>query len=192
MLKWIAAALVISVTISGCSDDKKEEVLKEKDNTIVLSADGIGSINSTSSFNMHQVTLAFTDFNVIEELNYHTGAPYPVIKVSDGVKPMLTIIPDESQQNIFSVIVEDNKVENSLGHHLGMLYKNIYKKSQADKCQAGAEDMLGKALCYAPKTPNILYVFNGKANGTPEGTVPSNDVLESWVLESIIWRPKSK
>jgi hypothetical protein len=184
--------LISLVTLNGCGgdDDKKMKMAKaEEDKTIVLSANGVGPINATTSFNMHQMTLAFSDYNVVEELNYHSGTPYPVIRISDGVKTMMTIIPDGSQKNIFSIMIEDNLIINSLGHHLGSNYSEIYTYGQNEECQPGADDMSGKVICYAPKTPNILYVFNGSSAGET-GVVPAADVLQGWGLESIIWRPK--
>ena len=117
------------LSLSGCGgkDDKKMKMAKaEEDKTIVLSESGVGPINATTSFNMHQMTVAFSDFNVVEELNYHSGSPYPVIRISEGVKTIMTIIPDGSQKNIFSIIIEDNLIVNSLEHHLGTSYSEVY------------------------------------------------------------------
>ena len=192
-IKFIGIIGILALlTLGGCGgdDDKKMQMAKaEEDKTIVLSANGVGPINATTSFNMHQMTLAFSDFNVIEELNYHTGTPYPVIRISEGIKTMMTIIPDGSQKNIFSIMIEDNLIINSLGHRLGTSYSEIYTYGQNEECQAGVDDMSGKVICYAPKTPNILYVFSGSSVGEP-GVVPAADVLQGWGLDSIIWRPK--
>jgi hypothetical protein len=182
--------ILISLTLGACdkkgSIDNKSNDKIEK--SIVLSADGIGPINATTSFNMHQLTLAFSDYNVVEEVNYQDGNSFPVIRVSEGVKTIMTVVPDTSRQNIYSVMIEDNIVTNSLGHHLGSLYSNVYAYGQTEECQAGADDMAGKVLCYAPKTPNILYVFTG--SGNTDSNMPSADILQSWGLESVIWRPK--
>ena len=182
---------LFALTLSACGNDEsdKEKNASNKSKSISLSADGIGAINANSAFNMHDITLAFPDYSVVEELNYHLGAPYPIIRVSKGVKTIMTINPDQSQKKIFSVIVEDNLVNNELGHPLGTDYSKIYSYGQNEECQLGAEDMAAKVLCYAPATPNILYVFNGKGGGN---TMPPADVLQSWSLESIIWRPKQQ
>ncbi|MCF6190360.1 MAG: DUF1131 family protein [Cocleimonas sp.] len=195
LFSWLFTKLSIILiattllTACGSDDGKLKKVAATEDKTIVLSAGGIGPINATTSFNMHQMTLAFSDFNVVEELNYRSGSPFPVIRISEGVKTVMTIIPDGSQQNIFSIIVEDNLIVNSLGHHLGSNYSEVYTYGQNEECQAGSDDLLGKVICYAPKAPNILYVFNGKWDGEL-GKVPTADILQGWGLESIIWRPK--
>ncbi len=179
-------------TLVGCGGDGDENMKMkqaEEDKTIVLSANGVGPINASTSFNMHQMTLAFSDYNVVEELNYQSGSPYPIIRISEGIKTIMTIIPDGSQKNIFSIIVEDNLIINSLGHRLGTSYSEVYTYGQNEECQAGVDDMSGKVICYAPKSPNILYVFNGSSVGEV-GVVPAVDVLQDWGLESIIWRPK--
>ncbi len=180
------AVLALSAC-GGDSDEIKSEAVNEK--TIVLSENGVGPINATTSFNMHQMTLAFSNYSVVEELNYQSGNPFPVIRVSEGVKTIMTIIPDASQKNIYSIIVEDNVISNSLGHHLGTIYSDVYSFGQTEDCQVGSQDMAGKVICYAPKTPNILYVFNGKKSNA-NVAIPPAEVLQNWVLESLIWRPK--
>jgi len=186
----IGLCLLFATALSACGGDKKTQATApEEDKSIVLSENGVGPINATTSFNMHQMTLAFNDLNVVEELNYQAGSSFPVIRISEGVKTLMTIIPDASQQNIFSIIVEDNLIINSLGHRLGTNYSDVYADGQYEDCQAGTNDMSGKVMCYAPKTPNILYVFNGTRAGET-GIVPTADILQAWGLESIIWRPK--
>ncbi|MEE9309419.1 MAG: DUF1131 family protein [Cocleimonas sp.] len=188
----IIITLFALFTLSACDNDNDEKMKRaeaEVNKTIVLSENGVGPINATTSFNMHQMTLAFSNYNVVEELNYDSGSPYPVIRVSEGVKTIMTILPDGSQKNIFSIIVEDNLIVNSLGHSLGTNYSEIYTYGQNEECQAGMNDMTGKVICYAPKAPNVLYVFNGSIAGG-EGIVPAADILQGWGLESIIWRPK--
>ena len=182
---------LLALVLFGCNGSvKNKSGEKQEDKSIVLSANGVGPINATTSFNMHQMTLAFNDYNVIEEVNYQSGHPYPVIRVSEGVKTLLTIIPDGSHQNIYSIIVEDNLISNSLGHPLGTLYSDIYTYGQKEECQPGTQDMAGKVLCYAPKTPNILYVFNDSKSTSKADVMPPADELQNWALESIIWRPK--
>ncbi len=183
--------VLTSVFISSCDDNDKDDNNAsggESGKTVIMSADKVGPINADSPFNMHNITEAFPDYSVVEELNYHLGAPYPVIRVSKGVKTLMIINPDQSQKKIFSVIIEDNLIKNGLGHPLGTTYSKVYAFGQTEECQMGSEDMAGKVLCYAPKTPNVLYVFNGKgANGN--NALPPAEVLQGWSLESIIWRP---
>jgi len=71
------------------------------------------------------------------------------------------------------------------------LYNEIYSYGQNEQCQPGVQDLAGKMLCYAPKYPNILYVFNGVWQNVTVGKAPPADILQGWALESIIWRPKS-
>ena len=188
-----AFTLFLSLSLSSCDSDKIEDKSEETmpvETSIILSPDGIGPINATTSFNMHQMTLAFNNYSVVEEVNYAEGNPFPAIRISEGVNTIMKIIPNASQQGIYSVIIEDNIVKNSLGHPLGTIYNEIYSYGQNEKCQLGSQDLAGKMLCYAPKNPNILYVFNGNSESTT-GKAPSADVLQGWALESIIWRPKS-
>jgi len=190
----LALASVLSLALSSCDNDISKEATEstpQQNTSIILSQDGIGPINATTSFNMHQMTLAFSDFSVVEEVNYIEGTPFPAIRISEGVNTIMNIIPDASRQGIYSVIIEDNIIKNSLGHALGTLYNEVYSYGQNEQCQLGVEDLVGKMLCYAPKHPNILYVFNGARKNVTAGKAPATDILQGWALESIIWRPKS-
>jgi len=193
------AIIVISLSalfLSACDNETVEEItqippkVEEDPNAIVLSEDGIGPIQANTTFNMHKMTLAFNQYSVVQELNFANQNSSPIIRISEGVNTIMSIIPDASHEKIYSVIVEDNIVKNGLGHPLGTTYSKIYNYGQNEQCQFGTEeDMSGKVICYAPQYPNILYVFN---DNTPDilSAIPPADVLQGWALESIIWRPK--
>ena len=190
ILKALTVSL-FTLVLSACDNEQSDsgKTSSNKQNKIIaMSTDRIGTITADSVFNMYDITVAFPDYSVVEELNYHLGSPYPIIRVSKGVKTLMIINPDKSQKKIYSVIIEDNLIKNDLGHPLGTDYSKIYTYGQNEECQLGTEDMAAKVLCYAPKTPNILYVFNGKGGGN---AMPKADVLQGWSLESIIWRPQA-
>jgi len=193
LLKTLCISFLLMSLLAGCDKEKDEQKAEQQpvNESIILTEDGIGPINATTSFNMHQMTLAFSQYSVVEEVNYKDGKPFPAIRISEGVKTIMNIIPDAAHKNIYSVIVEDNVVQNNLGHHLGMPYNQIYSYGQTQPCQMGDADMTGKVLCYAPSAPNILYVFNGMRTGGSADKVPPADILQGWSLESIIWRPKA-
>ena len=191
-LRVVTLTTALSTLLSGCSNDdeeKKTVAVEPQQVEIFLSADGVGPLNGTTTFNMHQMTVAFHEYSVEEVVNFQQKTPYPVIRISKGGNGLLTINPDSSRENIYSILVEDNLVKNSLGHHLGTVYSDVYTYGQTEKCQSGIDDMSGKVLCYAPKTPNILYVFNGRWDG-PDSKMPPAEILQDWILESIVWRPK--
>jgi len=171
------SCLFLTAMLSACGGKETKKIeesakVEPADNAIILSPDGIGPINATTSFNMHQMTLAFNQYSVVEEVNYVKGKPFPAIRVSEGVNTLMNIIPDASRP-------------------LGTSYSEVYTYGQQQACQPGAEDLAGKMLCYAPNHPNILYVFNGLWDGAGNGKIPPADILQGWGLETIIWRPKS-
>lgn len=172
----------------GCGDTVENKHSSAAQPVEMLSADGIGPINAETAFNLHDITGAFQGLNVMQRTNYTNGEEYPVIQVSKDVKPLLTINPDVNQKNIFSVQVHDNLIGNQLGHGIGMRFVDIYSGGATEECAPGAEELSGKVLCYAPGTPNILYVFGGNWDG-PDGTLPPKDVLAKWQLEEMVWKP---
>ncbi len=184
-------SLMLSLLIACGSRDKADETAnpqKKQHNPIVLSADGVGPINASTPFNMHQITRAFQDYSVTEYRQFQSGNAEPVIRISEAGKPLILINPDADQKGIFSVFVMSNKIGNALGHDIGTPFNKIYTYDTTEPCIAGTEEFTGKVLCIAPSAQNILYVFSGKWDG-PNNEVPPAAILASWVLDTIVWKP---
>ena len=185
------------ILLGACSNDSDDANGQSKpvavsnnssSEAIVLSTNGIGPINNNTSFNIHDITQLFNELNVSQQTSFQEGDSYPVIRVAKGAKTLMTINPTADLNGIYSVVVEDNLIQNHLGHRLSTKFSNIYNYGQVEKCQAGQEELSGKTICYAPKARNILYIFKGRWSG-PNNEIPPEDVLASWTLNSIIWKP---
>ncbi len=189
--KIIVLAGFLVAFMTACSSDDRSTTnggTGTNEPTIMLSTDGVGPINASTPFNMHQVTLAFQDYSVTEYTQFQDGASIPVIRVSEEGKPLLLINPDEEQKNIFSIFITSNKIGNALGHQIGALYSEVYNYGETEPCIAGTEEFTEKVLCMAPEAGNILYVFSGKWDG-PKKETPPTAILANWGLDTIIWRP---
>ena len=160
---------------------------------MVLSSAGVGPINAQTAFNIHQITLAFEEhrYNVEQIQTYTEGNSHLVIRVSKNAEPLLLITPNETQRRIFSVQIKDNRVGNVLGHTLGMEYGAIYSYGKTEQCSLGQDPLQERVLCYAPNSGNIIYLFkDDQPQNVAYQTLPPVDALDSWKLESIIWKPK--
>lgn len=194
-LHLLFSALIIFAlfSLSACTGDGADDNTANNDNSaksIMVSSDGVGPINASTPFNMHKITVAFPDYSVVEQSQFQKGAVSPIIRVSSRGRPLLIIYPDTQLKNIFSVVIKDNQIGNSLGHDIGFPYSKIYTYETREPCAPGVEELNGKVLCMAPNSPNMLYVFSGQWDG-PTGQIPPVEVLANWNLEEIVWRPKS-
>jgi hypothetical protein len=186
------------VLISACSNENEtnnpQQITQTLDaipsDTILLSAKNIGPINAQTPFNIHHFTISFQGFNVSQQTSFQEGEAYPVIRIAQGAKNLMTVNPTADQTGIYSVVIEDNLVRNQLGHRLSTQFSHIYTDDNVEKCLAGREELSGKTICYAPNARNVLYIFSGRWNG-PDGEIPPQDVLSTWTLDSIIWKPLS-
>ncbi|MDQ5770469.1 DUF1131 family protein [Thiothrix subterranea] len=186
--RWVLGATVALLSVTACDDQANTVVQPTVKPIEMLSVDGIGPINGNTPFNLHDITMAFQGLNVAQRTNYAEGQEYPTITVSQDLKPLLSINPDAKHEKVFSVMVHDNLIGNGLGHALGSRFNEVYAYGATEECRAGAEELSGKVLCYAPKTGNVLYLFGGTWNG-PDGSVPPKDVLANWQMEAMIWKP---
>lgn len=186
--RWVLGATVVLLSATACDNQANKVVQPTVKPLEMLSVDGIGPINANTPFNLHDITMAFQGLNVAQRTNYTEGQEYPVITVSQDLKPLLSINPDAKREKVFSVMVHDNLIGNGLGHPLGSRFNEVYAYGATEECRAGSEELSGKVLCYAPKTGNVLYLFGGTWNG-PDGSVPPKDVLANWQMEAMIWKP---
>jgi hypothetical protein len=183
--------VLLMMSLVACDSNKQEtaSVTPPIEKTIILSEAGVGPLNATTPFNIHQITLAFDDYSVTEYTKFREGESSPVIRVSEGGTPLIIINPDTKGDNIFSIVINSNKIGTTLGHQIGSRYQDIYNYENKEPCIPGVEELSGKVLCIAPKTPNIIYQFHGQWDG-PDGEKPPTDILSTWVLQSIIWKPE--
>lgn len=184
--------VLLLMTIVACNSDdpQKTTTASIKEKKIIISEAGVGPINATTPFNIHQIALAFDGYSVEEYTKFQEGESSLVIRVSENGTPLIVINPDTKGDNIFSIIISSNQIGNTLGHEIGSRYQDVYNYENKEPCIPGAEEHAGKVLCIAPKTPNIIYQFNGQWDG-PDGETPPTEVLSIWALESIVWKPQS-
>ena len=195
LYQWLGA-LVITTSLTACSEEitsasttEEAQVTTETSSRLSVSDLGVGTVTAATPFNIHQITLAFPNYSVVQELNFQEGEQYPIISVSKGTNTLITINPSLDLESIYSVVVEDNLINNSLNHRLGTLFSDIYAdENKVFRCQAGAEEMSGKVLCVAPGASKLLYQFTGAWDG-PDAQLPPTAILNGWALETIIWKP---
>lgn len=189
-------ALLTILMLSGCTEEitttQGSSIIKDANasdkSSLSVSKLGVGPINGDTPFNIHKITQAFPNYSVVEQLNFQEGESYPIISVSKGTKRLMSINPTLDLKSIYSVVVEDNIINNALKHRLGTMFTDIYTGNVAYRCQPGVEDLSGKVLCMTPTGSNMMYLFTGKWDG-PDAKMPPSTVLYDWELEAIIWKP---
>ena len=196
--KWLNILLpcLLVTLLNGCGGDGNENNINEQaqlselssGNRINLTSDKVGPINAKTPFNIHHITQVFQGLNVSQQTSFQEGQAYPVIRVAKGAKTLMTINPTSDQNSIYSIVIEDNLIRNKLGHRLSTQFSDIYSFGNVEKCLAGKEELSGKTVCYAPNSRNVLYIFTGRWNG-PNNEIPPEDVLSTWTLDAIIWKP---
>nr|CAA6826224.1 MAG: Unknown protein [uncultured Thiotrichaceae bacterium] len=187
------SGMMLISCLSACVGDNNAETSSEQETPLfTLSADGVGPLNSGTPFNLVQIGSAFQDYNVAQETHIEEGSEYSVITVKQHIRELLSINSDYRQESVFSVIVHDNLIGNELGHRLGDKFNEIYSYGETEECAPGLEEWSGKVMCYAPKTNNILYLFENDVYQGADGVVPAPDVMIDWQLASIVWKPPVK
>lgn len=192
-IKSTVISILITALVAACSKEDVDSTrvantTPSADASIMISRDGVGPINASTPFNMHQVTMAFPEYSVTEYTQFKDGNSAPVIRVSEEGKPLITINPDQALEKIFSVFVFSPKIGSALGHTVGQPFSSIYTYEETEPCIPGTDEFAAKVLCIAPKAPNLIYVFTGKWDG-PTSETPPVAILSNWILDTIVWKP---
>ena len=198
-LAGVLSGILLSGLLVACGeDDSKSQTAEQTEPLFMLSADGVGPLNADTPFNLRRIGDAFQDYNVTEETHFLNGEKYPVITVKQQADSLISINPDHRQQNVFSIVIHNNRVGNKLGHQVGEAFNKIYSYEKTEECAPGVEEWEGKVMCYAPQNKNILYLF-ASAEGSIENVVrslenivPPPETMADWVLEAIIWKPPGR
>ncbi|MEL6350501.1 MAG: DUF1131 family protein [Cyanobacteria bacterium J06627_28] len=153
---------------------------------IVISKNSIGNIDSNTPFDVAEIQASFPGRTVTEDSFSAEGVTYPAIKVSDGEGELLTITALPDNTTIDTITSSSPQVINSLGHDIGTPFSDVFDNAGSD-CVAGVDAYQGKAMCFAPDTDNIQYVFDGPSDSTYPGILPPTETLSSWTIEEIRW-----
>ena len=156
---------------------------------LVVSEKELGGINSNTPFRKNEIQELFPKFDIIKDVSTTEGEIFPIFRIKKYGQDILVINPTTDRQHIFSIQIKSEIVKNELGSNLGSTYHEIYgDQPPINNCSSGIEEQSGKVICSASGSEHIIYVFSGKWHG-PDGVLPPTEILQSWKLIEIIWKP---
>lgn len=158
----------------------------DPEQAMTVSERGVGPINKNTPFDRKAIQKLLPHLEVKEGVSSTEDEEFPVLLVSDGKGLLFTIIP-AGKKKIFSVVLENDRVSNELGHKMGQSYKQVFQ-GKPGQCYAGLEEYSGTVLCGAPNSEHLNYLFEGEWNG-PDGQVPPQKILNGWKISSVVWKP---
>jgi len=151
-------------------------------NKLIFEESGLNVLEGNNAFNFKSIKHLLPTYQVIKSIGYTENEPYPTIEVSLNNELLVTV--NSAGNEIFSIISKSNKVASYTGHKIGDLFKNIYKNSKYD-CNVGYEEWAGYAMCRAPESEHIYYVFE-KTN-MQDYELPTREQLNPVKIEAIFW-----
>ena len=169
--------LLLSLSFASCStQDKSNE-------TLVLSENGLNSLDANTTLNLKNIQSHFPTLELKQLQGSTEGEAYPLIKAYENKKEIFSIT--FSDENLFSIIIISNRVNNASNVKIGDTFSHIFAKS-TPKCYPGSEEMSGLVICKKIGSKHIWYTFEVNFNG-PDGVVPPNNILQKGILKQIVW-----
>ena len=154
----------------------------DKTTQLTVSEAGLGGLKPNTPFSQDQMQQLFPNFDIVKDSRSTEGERFPIFRIRKDGQDILVINPTSDYQHIFSVQIKSKTVKNQLETNLGSTY-------QLDKsCSPGVEEQSGKVICLAFGSKRIMYVFAGEWHG-PDGVLPPIEILRSWELSEIVWKP---
>ena len=150
---------------------------------------GIGPLNGQTHFNQQEIQKLLPGFKVTAGVGAFEDQTFPTLLVSDAKGLLLTINPDgDKPGEIYSIIVETNRLPNSLGDKLGSTYGKVYRGFKAT-CVAQLEQLEGTMLCEMPQSQHISYLFEHQQIHSGKNGIPPQKIIETARLKNIVWKP---
>ena len=180
-----------------CQQDYKElkaqinKLLQEPADTttqLTVSEAHLGKLKPDTPFREDRIQQLFPNFDIVKDTSSTEGELFPIFRIRKNSQDILVINPTSDHQHIFSVEIKNKIVKNELGANLGSTYHEVYGNQLDTNCSPGVEEQSGKVICFALGSKRIMYVFAGKWHG-PDGVLPPIEILRSWELSEIVWKP---
>lgn len=156
-----------------------------------ITADGVGTLNATTSFDAAAIAQALPGFKtgtVLTNLETTTANAIGVFKASpDGDVQVLHIVgtPGGHVKEIHGV---GRLVAGPNGEQPGMTMAET--RADPATCRAGKSMWSGLAVCQSLAAHNVLLTFSIMSDLAAPGKLPPRAQLEGAQLQQIIWLPK--
>ena len=176
-------ALAVSVisTHASAADPVDQYVVRET---------GVGPLDAETPLDPHAVEgLLPAGLSARWESVQFPGAlPYPVLRVWDG-STLLFELESATPHNpvLSSIAVLSPRIADAHGVRVGAFYRSLFKHNDDPACQSGFGRFSGRAVCRAPDSAHVFYVFSGP-KPLASGVLPAPDELARWRVLAILWR----
>jgi hypothetical protein len=164
---------------SGCS---------EPDTTlpysIEIEEEKAGRITSETPFDASHIASLMPGFDVKPYTAFSAGMPHTVLRVSRHERPIMSIMPTPDGKRVHSVTVHDPEVTAQRRVHVGAPFAKIFHC--AEPCSRADEYGKDKALCKAPGSLHIFYLFT--LDGSQTDDLQTLETLGTTPVEAIIWK----
>lgn len=155
--------------------------------SLEITPQGVGEVTSSSPMIQSTISEQLDNkYRLRSGMQTSKGQILAVYQGMNGEQVKIDVIGPEGG-NVSTIIVSDSQVKTSWGTQIGDAFSTIYQQAYG-VCEQG--EMINQQPtieCQAPQSKNISYRFTGKWQG-PEGLMPSDDVLQHWKINQIIWR----
>lgn len=155
----------------------------------VVNENGVGPLDATTPLEPVAIEKRLPEgFSVRwESVQFGNAAPYPVLRVWDGGKVLMELesyTPHNPQLTGITVLTP--RIADERGARVGARMKSLYRYGDKPDCMPGVGRFSGAAICHAPSSAHVFYIFRGK-KPAPENVVPAWDELAKSKLVAIMW-----
>lgn len=157
---------------------------------VEVSAKGVGDINASTPMTPTAISEGLrNDYRIRSGMATSNGQVIAYYQAMAGNEVKL-VITGEPKGHVQRVDVMDAKIATEWGSKLGTPFSELFTKAYG-ACKPGEGEDTNKVECVASQSRHVSYVFSGKWAG-PQDIMPSDDILQSWTVNKIIWHVKAQ
>ena len=156
---------------------------------LTVSETGVGPVNGSTPFDFLKIKSLLPGFLVSKGKGSTEGQEFSTIEVADRIGKLFVVAPGDPETKIFSVVITSSRVDNQYGFKVGSLYQAVFPANAKPNCFPGQEEQSGTILCSASGSHHVNYLFEGEWKNGADGQLPPADVVRTWKITAIVWKP---
>ena len=160
--------------------------------TLLVTPQSVGLINSESDFNQSVLTDNFPGYTITSETKTNERGQTLIadFKLSLADQLLLKVYPDPQTNKIKSISLFDPQIQVQVPGNakLGMTYAELFKNDEVFlDCQAGTTPArINQTICFFKNLPTIQYVFESKTSSNASLLSPIEELNRAQLVE-LIW-----
>jgi hypothetical protein len=161
------------------------------DTFLQITAQGVGPINASTSYSSKAIVAGLPGYTTGHvTIGLETSTPDAIVLFKEAYGGRIQMLHILGQgDRITQIHGVTHHVIGPAGERPGMSFREA--GTNPATCRIGTDLWLGMAICKSRGAPNVILTYSFQGEAAMSTQLPSRDVLDTGMLQRIIWTPPS-